>query len=284
MFLYGIKLFAQTQVGQNDSPIFYKDGNVGIGNNIPSYTLDINGALRIGVGQIQGSLLLYSGSYQRYVSLCANNSYTENINTLGLRLSPKRILDLNTHYISDYSKTNTILSASRSDGTFYSELLQHKVYNGTNKHDLYFLNNGNVGIGTSCPSNKLEVNGAIRAKEVKVEASNWPDYIFESDYQLKDLAEVKEYITINKHLPDVPSAAEIEKNGVNLAEMNKLLLQKIEEMTLYLLIQQDKIDKQGEDIQYKNMNLEKLHVELKSLGRRIENMENNFEQKAKCHQ
>jgi hypothetical protein len=104
------------------------------------------------------------------------------------------------------------------------------------------LRNGNVGIGTSGPGNKLEVNGTIRAKEVKVEAENWPDYVFGKEYKLADLAQVEQYITSEGHLPDMPAAETVEKEGVNLAEMNKLLVKKIEELTLYMIQQQKEIE------------------------------------------
>jgi hypothetical protein len=86
---------------------------------------------------------------------------------------------------------------------------------------------GNVGIGTANPTEKLAVNGKIRAKEIKVEASNWPDYVFEEDYKVGTLAGLESYIKTNKHLPEVPGAKEVEANGVALGEMNKLLIKKI---------------------------------------------------------
>lgn len=98
----------------------------------------------------------------------------------------------------------------------------------------------NVGIKTpASPSYELAVNGKIRSKEVKVEANNWPDYVFAEDYKLKPLTEVEKFILANKHLPEIPSANVVEKSGLNLGEMNKILVKKIEELTLYL-IQRDK--------------------------------------------
>ena len=81
---------------------------------------------------------------------------------------------------------------------------------------------------------KLTVNGKILAKEIVVE-TNWSDFVFEKDYDLMPLSEVEKYINLHKHLPDVPSASEIKKNGVALGETQSLLLQKIEELTLYTI-------------------------------------------------
>ncbi len=103
-----------------------------------------------------------------------------------------------------------------------------------------------LGVGAPPTSGKmLTVNGAILAKEVEVstEAAYWPDYVFEEEYPLRKLSDVESFIKINKHLPDMPSAEEVEKDGVKLAEMNKLLLQKIEELTLYT-IELEKKDKE----------------------------------------
>lgn len=95
--------------------------------------------------------------------------------------------------------------------------------------------NGNVGIGTTTPSNKLEVNGTIRSKKVKVEAGSWPDYVFEPGYQLLSLSELESFIETNKHLPNIPPAKEIEKEGQDLGEVQTKMLEKMEEMTLYII-------------------------------------------------
>jgi hypothetical protein len=104
--------------------------------------------------------------------------------------------------------------------------------------------NGNIGIGTINPDAKLAVKGTIHSEEVKVDLNvPAPDYVFEKNYILRPLAEVETYINQNKHLPEVPAAKEMEANGVNLGEMNMLLLKKVEELTLYML-EQDKINNQ----------------------------------------
>ncbi|UGU17987.1 hypothetical protein LS482_08905 [Sinomicrobium kalidii] len=105
----------------------------------------------------------------------------------------------------------------------------------TSGADLFTVRaNGNVGIGTTNPQSKLAVKGQIRATEVKVLANiSVPDYVFEPDYKLHPLKEVQEYIEMYKHLPEIPSAKEIEKEGIDLGNMNMRLLKKIEELTLY---------------------------------------------------
>jgi hypothetical protein len=85
---------------------------------------------------------------------------------------------------------------------------------------------GNVGIGTTTPTEKLSVNGKIRAKEIKVEANNWPDYVFKENYNLPSLEKIESFIIENKHLPDIPSVKEVEENGISLGKMNALLLKR----------------------------------------------------------
>ncbi|PRY48095.1 hypothetical protein B0I27_11629 [Arcticibacter pallidicorallinus] len=107
---------------------------------------------------------------------------------------------------------------------------------------------GNVGIGTSNPSERLSVNGRIRAREVKVDNQNWPDYVFDKTYELKSLKEIQQFIKEKKHLPGVPSAKEVHEQGVSLGEMNAILLRKIEELTLHVIA----LKKENEKIQEEN--------------------------------
>ena len=96
--------------------------------------------------------------------------------------------------------------------------------------------NGNVGIGTPNPDEKLTVNGVIHAKEVKVDL-NGPlaDFVFKPEYKLMPLAQVEQFIKGNNHLPQMPSAEEVSKNGLSMGEMQNKLLQKVEEQTLYII-------------------------------------------------
>lgn len=105
---------------------------------------------------------------------------------------------------------------------------------------------GTVAIGTTyVPSGyKLSVSGKVICSELKVQLpASWPDYVFSDDYSLKDLASLGEFIRINKHLPGIPSAADVENNGgFEIGKMQQVLLEKVEEMTLYILEQQKKIE------------------------------------------
>lgn len=129
----------------------------------------------------------------------------------------------------------------------------------------------NVNIGTTQTDANLTVKGKILSKEVKVEATVLvPDYVFEKSYNLKPLAEVEKYIAENKHLPEVPSAKVIKKEGINVGEMQMKLLQKIEELTLHLIeqnklnIEQNKsILEQNKLIQQQSQRILELEKEIK---------------------
>lgn len=110
---------------------------------------------------------------------------------------------------------------------------------------------GNVGIGTKNPTKKLSVNGTVLAREeiVSNESTYWPDYVFSSDYELMSLRDLEAFVKANSHLPGVPSAAEVDEEGFKLGEMNTVLLQKVEELTRYVIDLQKQIDglKQGKE-------------------------------------
>ena len=98
----------------------------------------------------------------------------------------------------------------------------------------YSFTTGNVGIGTTNPTKLLSVNGVIQAKEVIVN-TGWSDYVFEPGYRLSPLGEIAAYIKKNHHLPEIPSEAEVQQNGVDLGAMQAKLLAKIEELTLHMI-------------------------------------------------
>lgn len=121
-----------------------------------------------------------------------------------------------------------------------------------------FMIDGSVGIGTITPREKLSVNGTIRAREIKIEsAANWPDYVFKKGYQLTPLSEIEKYINSNSHLPEIPSAVDVRKEGIALGKLNNTLLKKIEELTLHLIKQNKSIITQNKKLlkQEKQINL-----------------------------
>lgn len=120
---------------------------------------------------------------------------------------------------------------------------------------------GKVGIGTANPQADLAVEGNILAKQIKVKTDiTVPDYVFEPDYNLKSLQETEDYVKINKHLPEMPSASEIGKKGLDVAEMNLLLLKKIEELTLHLI----ENERKRNDLEKKMSTLEELLSKLQN--------------------
>jgi len=123
-------------------------------------------------------------------------------------------------------------------------------------------NNGNVGIGTLTTGNhKLAIEGSIGAREIKVEANGWSDFVFYEDYNLPTLTEVENHIKEKGHLKDIPSAKEVEKNGFFLGAMDAKLLQKIEELTLYTIDQQKEI----EELKKQNSKIDKQQKEIEEL-------------------
>ena len=117
-------------------------------------------------------------------------------------------------------------------------------------HAMIIGNSGNVGIGTNLVASsnmasgyRLSVNGKIAATEVRVQpTADWPDYVFASDYNLMSIKDVKKSIEKNNHLPGIPSAKEVKENGIELGEMQRKMMEKIEVLTLYIIDLQDQID------------------------------------------
>lgn len=125
----------------------------------------------------------------------------------------------------------------------------------------FLIPEGNVCIGCYSPTHKLSVNGTIKAREILVSTQNWADYVFDKDFKLMSLSEVERYIEDNNHLPNIPSARDIESQGISVGEMQRLQMGKIEELTLHA-IQQEKenniLKSQNEELANRLKKIEKV--------------------------
>lgn len=143
------------------------------------------------------------------------------------------------------------------------EIFQHET-NPTPPQPGKVIVNGLLGIGTMYPTERLSVNGNIKAREVNVTVQGWADYVFDESYPLLSLSDLEIFLKKNKHLPDVPTEEDVLKNGIWLSELNVILLKKIEELTLYLILQDKKIEE-----------LSKEKNSMEDLLRRVEALEKN---------
>jgi hypothetical protein len=164
-------------------------------------------------------------------------------------ISPEAKLHVagNVKFFGNYDGTNNVQFSTSGTGNtweLYPQTTGFGVFNRNNSSwPIFIANNDNVGIGTNNPQGyKLAVAGSVIAESVKVKLQGtWPDFVFAKDYILPTILETKKHIKEKGHLPGIPSAAEVEKNGIELGDMNKKLLQKIEELTLYVINQEDRI-------------------------------------------
>lgn len=136
---------------------------------------------------------------------------------------------------------------------------------------LYISSSSKIGMGTNsvncseCADYRLFVKDGIKTEKVKVEIAadnGWADYVFAKDYKLMPLQELQTFIDKKGHLPEVPTTEEAMANGIELKEMNILLLKKVEELTLYTLQQQKNLDNQNKHIEEQNKRIETLEKKL----------------------
>ncbi|PWG78065.1 hypothetical protein [Pararcticibacter amylolyticus] len=123
---------------------------------------------------------------------------------------------------------------------------------------------GNVGIGTIHPTAKLTVAGAIHSTEIKVSVDAGADYVFHNEYKLPALGQVESFIKTHQHLPGIAPAGEMEKDGINLSEMNMKLLKKIEELTLYLIEQNREMQEYKKSLNELQKSIELLKTQQKN--------------------
>ncbi|MFC1226717.1 hypothetical protein ACFE6N_23135 [Pedobacter sp. BG31] len=188
------------------------------------------------------------------------------INNYGSKDAPLKV-DIKIRSVN-FNSSFTPLSATGND------LTVNKFLPMTNEWELYVGNltdtqkgasiaikalaNGNVGIGTTNPTDMLTVAGKIGAREIKVSTNAGADFVFEPDYQLPALTDLEKFVKTNKHLPDIPTAKQMVENGVNLGELNIKLLQKVEELTLHLIEKEKQLEIQAKKLSGVEERLKKL--------------------------
>jgi hypothetical protein len=239
----GGAVVCQAQVSKfnidNNFTIDY-DGNVGVGVATPNASLDMKGkakfrgenggkaiideslaAVLVGTGQTRLGTI---GSY--FPGIGFNHLLTYSSST-SIRWDNQMHAWIGTRLVATPASelSALVFATTTSTGEPHTQCPTEKMV---------ILPDGNVGIGKMDPENKLDVNGTIRATEIKVEAKT-ADFVFEKDYELRPLEEVDAFVKEHKHLPEVASAEEMERDGVKQSEMNQKLLQKIEEITLYMI-------------------------------------------------
>jgi len=219
-------------------------GNIGIGTDSPASLFQVDdGCTKASIGDASGSGLNYGTSY------------------LGFNASRS-----GTNWLTNKDGNN-----NNGGGVIYSSIFG----------DMYFsiIPTAANGSGQSLTDTQVKntiamridhTDGAVYAKQIYVQTSGWPDFVFKKNYSLRPLSEVKSYIEQNQHLPDMPAAEKVEKDGINLGEMNKALLKKIEELTLYLIEKDKQLQSQEEKIkqqqQTNQVQAEQLQQVLQRLG------------------
>nr|WP_320120076.1 hypothetical protein [uncultured Marinifilum sp.] len=231
-------------------------GNVGIGTDNPLSKLDVSGNIQISSAELPMGLITEVGGQTPLFNMSLNF----------------REANRNNQYVG---------AAFRIDSRDHYSIFQWKCREPASHEESTLMElsrSGQLGIGTSDFENsKLAVNGTIRAKEIKVE-TNWADFVFEEGYQLMKLSELENFINENGHLPEIPTEEEVEENGISLGEMNSKLLQKVEELTLYIIDQNQSLDFEKKRNNQLQETQDQILQVLKSQNKEIEQLKKQLNQ------
>lgn len=233
---------------------------VGIGTASPDFALDVRGDTKT-AGNLWANQSLSIGAdmnaFSKLYLVNQNRTAAIHANTVGNTKSYQRLM------FFEYDNADTkILEVQNVTQGYTAFSLKSNgemdIHNGLNP--LFHLGtDGMLSIrNNAIETFRIEANGMVRARKVKVDSETWPDYVFEPEYQLLPLDQLEAFLLQHKHLPSIPSQKQITEEGIDLAEMNVKMMEKIEELTLYLIQQNKELQKQGKE-------LEELKVELKRL-------------------
>jgi len=242
-FITASGIVTQFYTGSSQTMQIAASGNVGVGSDTPVSLFQVDdGCTKASIGDASGSGLNYGTSYMGFNASRSGTNWLTN---------------------SD--------GGNNGGGVVYSSIFG----------DMYFAavpTTGGSGqtLTDAQVKNKIAMridhnDGAVYMKQAYVQISGWPDFVFKKNYALRPLSEVKTYIDQNQHLPDMPSAEKVEKDGINLGEMNKALLRKVEEMTLYIIDLKAEKDRTEQDQKQKNQSLE---ASIKKLQEQIDKLSN----------
>jgi len=221
-------------------------GNLGIGTATPASMLDVR-------GQVNASIFWIKNAGNGNDNVLHSTYGTNNFDMIGTYNG----WDPNGVFVAGYNAVST------GSGPYATQKVYiGSPYSGTNDYVCVNFMTGTVGIGTtSTGANKLAVEGAIGARKVMVtQVSPFPDYVFEPGYRLTPLDSLHRYVEANHHLPDIPSADSVARGGLDLGGNQTALVKKVEELTLYIIKQDQRIEE---------------------LSRRMEEMQRNMGEKQK---
>ncbi|WP_343540024.1 hypothetical protein [Sphingobacterium thalpophilum] len=238
ILLSALSLISQTK-GQTN--IFPASGNVGVGTTTPQSKLQVVGGLSVN-----------------------GRNPSPGINGFGNAI---QLVDpSHAAILYNPGQATELMYGFHSNGSMYWGHATNYSMSLTKNGDLRVMNTLAVGRGLKSGS-KMSVAGKLSAQEVEVTTSNWPDYVFRLGYNLPKLSDIEKFIKENGHLPEVPKASEVEANGIQLGEMNKILLKKIEELTLQAIAdEKERVKQQGI--------LEQQAMVISEMQKRLERLEN----------